>query len=154
MSCNKYKNRNYKSALQTYNGASQAVAATNTVTNPVILNLGGKITDTGCGFDYCNGGFVNVETSGLFKFESQVEIVATTGGTFTVAMLLDGVVLPETVRRIGIATGGVGQVPIATRRTLKTCCNLSEHNISIIIYSEGTAVGNVTNIAFNAIKSA
>lgn len=154
MSCNKYKNRNYKSALQTYNGASQQILATNIITNPVVLNLGSKITDTGCGFDYCNGSIVNIETSGLFKFESQIEIIATTGGTFTAAMVLDGVVLPETVRMIGVATGGVGQIPLATLRGLKTCCNIDEHNISVIVYSEGTAVGSVNNVAFNAVKLA
>ena len=154
MACDRYKNRNYKSAMQFFNTADQDILATNTVTNPVVVDLGGTVTDTGCAFDF-NARRVQVNTSGLYRFSANVNIAGITAGLVTVAMTLDGVVLPETLKTVNIGVAGTERdLQIETIRRLSTCCNIEDHNIGIIVYSDGTAVGTVDNVSGNALKLA
>lgn len=154
MACNNYKNRNYKSALQFYNTTDQDILATNTVTNPVYVELGDAITDTGIAFDLLTRS-VRVNANGLYRFSANINIVGGTGGLVTVVMTLDDTPMPETRKtvNIGAATTEV-EVSMETVRRLATCCALSEHTIGVIAYSDGTAVGAIDSVSGNAIKLA
>jgi hypothetical protein len=154
MACNNYKNRNYKSALQFFNSTDQDILATNTVTNPVSVELGDEVTDTGIAFDLLTRS-IRVNANGLYRFSAIVNIVGGTAGLVTVAMTLDGNTLPETAKTVDIggATTEVA-VPLETVRRLSTCCALSEHNIGIVAYSDGTAVGAIDSVSGNAVKLA
>lgn len=154
MSCRNYKNRNYKSAVQFSNTVDQDILATNTVTNPVYAELGDAVTDTGIAFDLLTRS-VRVNANGLYRFSANVNIVGGTAGLVTLAMTLDGVPMPETIKTvdIGAATTEV-VVPLETVRSLSTCCALSERLIGIVTYSDGTAVGTIDNVSGNAIKLA
>lgn len=154
MSCNKNKNRNYKSALQFYNSISQEIAATNILTNPLVLDLGLSTTDTGCAFDF-NSRNINVNVGGLFRFSSDVSIETTAAGNLTIAMTLDGNVIPETVKTVTVtATTTASVIHLETIKSLKTCCGVENHNIGIVVISDGTVVGNVVDVSGNALKLA
>ena len=153
MACNKYKNRNYKSALQYFNTTAQAVAATDLAVNPVIIDLGATVTDTGAAFDFKGRSF-DVCYSGLYAFETDITIDGTAAGDVTFAIVLDGVVLPETVRTITQVADVEKVVHLSTVRQLKTCCSISEHNVYLIAYSDGTGTGTIVQVSGNAIKEA
>lgn len=154
MACNNYKNRNYKSAVQFLNTIDQDITATDIVTNPVYIELGDAITDTGIAFDLLTRS-IRVNANGLYRFSAILNIVGGTAGFVTVAMTLDGIPLQETIKTvdIGAATTEIA-VPLETVRRLNTCSALSEHLIGIVVYSDGTAVGTVDNVSGNAIKLA
>ena len=154
MNCNKNKNRNYKSALQFYNLTSQAIATTNILTNPLVLNLGQSTTDTGCAFDF-NARSISVNVGGLFRFSSDVSIETTAAGELTIAMTLDGNVIPETLKTVAVtATTTASIIHLETIKSLKTCCSVENHNIGVIVISDGTVVGNVVDVSGNALKLA
>ena len=155
MGCNnKYKNKNYKSSMQFFNTVAQDIASTSIVINPVIVDIGETVTDTGCAFDF-SARRVQVNAHGLYRFSANVNILGGTAGLVTVAMTLDGVVIPETIKTvdIGSATTEV-EVSVETIRRLNTCCNYSGHSIGLIAYSDGTAVGIIDSVSGNALKLA
>lgn len=154
MACKNYKNRNYKSAIQFLNTTDQDILATNTVLNPVLVELGDEILDTGIAFDLMTRG-IRVNANGLYRFSANVNIVGGTAGLVTVALTLDGNPLQDTVKTVDIggATTEV-DVSIETLRRLSTCCALTEHTIGVIAYSDGTAVGTIDNVSGNAVKLA
>ena len=152
MGCN--KNRNYKSALQFYNRTSQAIAVTNIVSNPLVVDFGTAVTDTGCAFDF-NARNINVKVGGLFRFSSDVSIETTAAGDLVIAMTLDGNVIPETVKTLTVtATTTASVIHLETIRQLKTCCNVDSHNIGVIAVSDGTVVGTIVDVSGNALKLA
>lgn len=153
MACKNYKNRNYKSAIQTYNGAPQAIAAANTVANPVTVALGGTITDTGCAIEKDVNGF-DVECSGLYRVSYDADVTATTAGAVTLALRINGVVAPETLKVNTVAVAGAEEVSAETVRVLHTCCATTDFNVEVIAYSDGTFVGAVNNISANIVKLA
>lgn len=150
---NRYKNRNYKSAIQTYNGSSQPILATNTVTNPITVALGGKVTDTGCAIQKDTNGF-DIECSGLYRISYDADVTATTAGAVTLAIAINGVVAQETLKINTVAAAGAEEVSAETVRVLNTCCVQNDYNVEIVAYSDGTFVGAINNISANIVKLA
>lgn len=154
MACKNYKNRNFKSAVQFFNTVDQDILATNTVLNPVLVELGDATLDTGIAFDLLTRS-VRVNANGLYRFSAIVNIVGGTAGLVTLAMTLDGVPMLETIKTVDIGTATTEVVvPLETIKQLSTCSALTEHTIGVIAYSDGTAVGTIDNVSGNAVKLA
>lgn len=154
MSCSRYKNKNYKSAVEFYNAATQALTATNTVANPLTLALvGNVVTNTGVAIDL-EPSAIDIEASGLYRVYADIEFTSTAAGTITMALTLDGEILPETIKIRTVGATGTIFIPTETIRALNTCCALSQHNFGVIVYSDGTATGSVIRVSGNAVKLA
>lgn len=153
MSCNKYKNRNYKSALQFYSATQQPLAATNLIANPITVSLGAKVTDTGLAFEMDNN-TISVECSGLYKITADVNIVGETAGEVYFAIALNGIVLPETIRTITTAADIYREIHTGTVRAINLCNVLSEYNITVIAWSDGTGTTTIDRVAGNIVKLA
>lgn len=151
---NRYKNRNYKSAVEFYNNATQTLAVTNTVANPLSLNfLGNLVTNTGIAIDIETNA-IDIECSGLYRIYSDIEFTSTAAGVITMALTLDGVVLPETVKNRTVGATGTIFIPTETIRALNVCNTINQHSIGLIIYSDGVATGTVNRVSGNAVKLA
>lgn len=150
---NRYKNRNYKSAIQTYNGTNQPIVATDIISNPITVALGGAITDTGCAIRRDVDGF-DIECSGLYRISYDADVVATTAGAVTIGLLINGVLAPETLKTNTVAVGGAEEVSAETVRVFNVCNAISDFNIQAIAYSDGTFVGAIDSISVNVIKLA
>lgn len=153
MACNKYKNCHYKSAVQFYSNNVQPFLTTNIITNPVALDIGSKVTDTGMSIDEGTNS-LTIENTGLYRFSANATILGAVAGDAYVAMTLDGVVMPETLKRVSLTTADYTNVSLETVRQLSTCCGISNHIIGYIVYSDATASGSVTALSGNAIKLA
>ena len=153
MGCNKYKNRNYKSALQFYSATQQPLAATNLIANPITVLLGAKVTDTGLAFEMDNN-TISVECSGLYKITADVNIVGETAGEVYFAIAFNGIVLPETIRTITTAADIYREINKSTVRTINLCNAISEQIFSIIAWSDGTATTVIDRVAGNIVKLA
>lgn len=154
MACNnKYKTKTHKSALQTYNNTTQAIAATAIITNPVTLTLGNKVTDTGCAFTLGNSA-VYAGCNGLYSFSANIEVDGVTDGDITFAIALNGEPLPETIRTISMVAGINKVLPLRTERVINTCNIFAEYNFSILAWSDGTGAGTVTRVSTTSVKDA
>lgn len=153
MACNKYKNKNYKSALQTFNNATQAIEDTNIVTAPVSLALGSKVTDTGCAFQLGNNG-IYVAYNGLYRIDANIEVDGVTDGNVTFALTLNGEVLPETVRTISMVATINKVLALKTERVINICNTFGEYNFGVIAWSDGTGEGIVNRVSMTAVKDA
>lgn len=154
MSCNRYKNKNYKSAVEFYNTATQTLAVTNTAANPLTLNLVGTVvTNTGVAIDLEQSA-IDIECSGLYRVYADIEFTSTAAGVITMALTLDGNILPETIKVRTVGATGTIFIPTETIRRLATCCALERHTFGLIIYSDGAAAGTIGRVSGNAVKLA
>lgn len=149
----RYKNKNYKSAVQFYGSAPQEILATALVTQPIILSLGTKVTDTGCAIDF-NSNSVEIEASGLYRISVSLDVLGVTAGDITFAIALNGEILPETLNTITAVAGSSELVSFETIRTINLCCALTEANFTIVAFSDGTGVATVRRVSGNALKLA
>lgn len=149
----RYKNKNYKSAVQFYNSTSQPIVATDIITTPVILSLGSRVTDTGCSIDL-NSLDVDVETSGLYRISATLDVLGVTGGDVSFAIALNGQVLPETLNTITAVAGISELISFETIRVINTCCVNNDFNFSIVAFSDGTGEATVERLSGNAVKLA
>lgn len=150
---NRFKTKNYKSAIQFYNSTSQPIVATDIVTSPVILSLGTKATDTGIAIDFESNGF-DIEASGLYRISANLDILGVTGGDVTFALALNGQVLPETITTITAVADISELISFETVRTISICCAVTDFNFSIVAFSDGTGEATVERLSGNAIKLA
>jgi len=154
MSCSKYKNCHYKSAVQFYNSNTQPIVLADTQANPAILSLGSKVTDTGVAISFSSSG-IDISKTGLYRISADIRFGGGTAGSITTAMTLNGVVLPETVTSETIgAAGTFSSVSIETVRQLNLCCVNTDDIIGFIAYSDGDAIGSVSSISGNVVKLA
>lgn len=153
MSCNRYKTKNYKSALQFLNATPIDLTATSLIANPITVPLGNKVTDTGLAFDLSNNS-IEVNCSGLYLIDADVNITGTVAGDVFFAIALNGVVLPETIRTITTAADIYREIHTRTVRPINLCNALSEYNFSIVAWSDGTGTTTIERVAGNAIKLA
>jgi len=92
------KNPHYKSAVETYNTATQALTTT-----PTPLGLTGTVlTNTGVSLDPEQAA-VKINNAGLYQATANIQATATAAGLVSVALYLDGVLLPETQRTVTAA---------------------------------------------------
>lgn len=150
---NRYKTKCYKSAVQFLNTTDQPILATNTITNPVTLALGGRITDTGIAIDF-NAYDLDVEASGLYRISVNLDSLGVTDGDITFAIAENGIILPETINTITAVAGITKLASFETIRAINVCCGRLDHNFSIVAYSDGTGVATVTRLAGNMVKLA
>lgn len=150
---NRYKSKNYKSAVQTFNTTAQPIVATDIDTSPVVIALGTKVTDTGVAIDYESNG-VDIEASGLYRFSANIDVLGVTAGDVAFAFTMNGQVLPESLATITAVAEISELVAIETIRAINLCCAVSDANIGIIAYSDGTGAATIERISFNAVKLA
>lgn len=150
---NRYKTKCYKSAVQFYNTTDQPILATNTITNPVTLALGARVTDTGIAIDF-NAFDLDVEASGLYRISANLEILGVTAGDITVALVDNGQILQETVRDVTVTADATTIVPLETVIAINVCASILDHKFSLVAYSDGTGVATVTRLSGNIVKLA
>lgn len=146
------KNCHYKSALQYFNSSTQPVLATDLITNPVVVSLGGIVTDTGVAI---SKGFnsIGIEASGLYRISAEITSLGVTGGDITFALAKDGVILPETAKTITAVADVNKTIPLETVRYFNDCLAVN-NNLTIVAYSDGTGVADITMVSGNVIKLA
>jgi hypothetical protein len=142
------KNAHYKSSEQFYGATNTEVLAANTVTNPVVLNPLRNVTETGVAIE--DG---TILATGTYRASADVTLEGTTAGVITIAITNNGTTLPETVRSATVGVGETVSIHTETVRYFETCCNIN-HELDLIIYSDGTAVSDITMISGNIIKLA
>ena len=144
----KLKNAHYKSTEQFYGTANVEILAGNTIANPVILQPVRVITDTGVSID--DGVIL---TTGTYRLSGGVVVEGTTAGVITIAITDNGVTLPESVRSVTVGAGETVTINTETVRYFEACCAIS-HATDFIVYTDGTAVAEITLMAGNIIKEA
>lgn len=150
---NRYKCRNYKSAVQFYNSGTQAIQDTDIVTSPVILALGSRVTDTGVAIDF-NSFDVDVDNSGLYRISATLDVLGVTAGDVTFAIALNGQILQETISTITAVAGISEIISFETIRAVNVCCANNDFNFSIVAFSDGTGEATVERLSGNALKLA
>lgn len=150
---NRYKTKCYKSAVQFYNSTSQAIAATDLITSPVILNLGSRVTDTGIAIDF-NSSDIDIEASGLYRISASLEILGVTGGDITFGIALNGQLLPETLNTVTAVAAISEIVSFETVRAINVCCGNTDYNFTIVAFSDGTGAASIERLSGNAVKLA
>lgn len=150
---NNCKNSHYKSAIEFFNTTPQAITATTLITNPVTLSLGTVVTDTGVAIK-SGANAEYIEVGGLYRIKADVQVTGTVAGDISLAIAVNGNVLPETLRTVTVAAGGTVIVPMETVKRLYSYCGLDNNAITIIAYSDGTGTGTITRLSGNIIKLA
>lgn len=153
MACNRYKNRNYKSAIQFYNVTPQLLTVDSVVTNPLTLAIGNIVTDTGCAFSVFNNN-VNVDVSGLYNIDVDVNLEGTVAGEVTFAIALNGEILPETLRTVTTVADAWQVIHLGTERLINICNTFGQYNLSVVAFSDGTATGTIQRVSGNITKMA
>lgn len=144
----KLRNAHYKSTEQFFGTNNTEITAGNTITNPVIVSPIRNITVTGVAIE--DGVIL---ATGTYRASADVIVEGTTAGLITIAIEDNGVVLPETVRTVTVGAGASIEITTETVRYWETCCSLN-HSLDLIIYSDGTAVADITLVSGNIIKLA
>lgn len=151
MSCGngRHKTCHDKSCQRFYNSTSQALPVSSTVQLAI---AGTKVVDSGISIETEPMNYTTVKT-GLYHFAGDVIINMTAGGVVVFRMLMDGVVLPCTVRTF---TAGTGYREIHTETDLELdgcCCNVA-HTFTFEIVTDATATGTVTQFCSGITKLA
>lgn len=144
----KLKNCHYKSTQQFYTTATQELTAANTIANPIVPNSYRIVTDTGVAID--DG---VVLATGTYRLSGDVTLEGTTAGVVTVAITDNTTALPETVISATVGSGETVSIHTETVRYFESCCNI-QHPFDLVVYSDGTAVADVTLMSGNIIKLA
>lgn len=151
MSCGnaRHKTCHDKSCQRYYNNNIQTLPVN---TDLQLIIEGTKVVDTGISIETEPMNYTTVKT-GLYHFSGDVIINLTASGVVIFRMLMDGVVLPCTVRTI---TAGTGYSEIHTETDLELdgcCCNVS-HTFTFEIVTDATATGTVTQFCSGITKLA
>lgn len=144
----KLRNAHYKSTEQFFGTTNTTVEAGNISTNPVRIEPLRNITETGVAIE--EGAIL---ATGTYRASADVTLEGTTAGVMTIAIEDNGVALPETVRSATVGVGETVSISTETVRYWQTCCGMN-HALDLVIYSDGTAVADITLIAGNIIKLA
>lgn len=144
----KLRNAHYKSTEQFFGATNTTVEAGNISTNPVRIQPLRNITETGVAIE--DGVIL---ATGTYRVSADVTLEGTTAGVMTIAIEDNGVALPETVRSATVGVGETVSISTETVRYWQTCCGMN-HALDLVIYSDGTAVADITLIAGNIIKLA
>ena len=151
MSCGngRHKTCHDKSCQRFYNSTAQALAVSTTTQLAI---AGVKVVDSGISIETEPMNYTTVKT-GLYHFAGDVIINLTAGGVVVFRMLMDGVVLPCTVRTF---TAGTGYREIHTETDLELdgcCCDVS-HTFTFEIVTDAAATGTVTQFCSGITKLA
>lgn len=145
----RHKTCHDKSCQRFYNAIAQDLPVSTTTQ---LIIAGSKVVDSGVSIETAPLNYTILKT-GLYHFAGDVIINLTTGGVVTFRMLMDGVVLPCTVRTF---TAGTGYREIHTETDLELdgcCCDIS-HTFTFELVTDAAAVGQVTHFCSGIIKEA
>ena len=141
------KNPHYKSAVETYNTATQALTTT-----PAPLGLTGTVlTNTGVSLDPEQAA-VKINNAGLYQARANVQALATAAGDIVIALYLDGVLLPETQRTVTAAADAT--VSITTDMLRSIPCDCNAHTLQLYGWAVGSAAASVTFAQLGVVKQA
>ena len=141
------KNPHYKSAVETYNTATQALTIT-----PAPLGLTGTVlTNTGVSLDPEQAA-VRINNAGLYRASANIQALATAAGDIVIGLYLDGVLLPETRRTVTAAADAA--VSITTDMLRSIPCDCNSHTLQLYGWVVGAAAANVTFAQLAVVKEA
>lgn len=138
-----------KSCQRFYNNNPQTLAVDSTTQ---LVIAGNRVVDSGISIETQPQSYNTVKT-GLYHFSGDVVINLTTAGVVVFRMLMDGVVLPCTIRTF---TAGTGYREIHTETDLELdgcCCNVN-HQFTFEVVTDTTAVGSVASFCSGVTKLA
>lgn len=143
----KNKNPHFKSAVQSFSGATQTLTAT-----AAPVNFGVSVsTNTGVALEpYPN--YLDVLYTGLYEFDFSVTVDATAAGDVTIQIYENGVALPETLRVVTVPIG-YSVIDTETIRYVRAACEAPEQ-IQLYAKTDGTAVATVSPVTLTALKLA
>lgn len=141
------KNPHYKSAVETYNTATQALTTT-----PAPLGLTGTVlTNTGVSLDPEQAA-VKINNAGLYRASANIQATATAAGDIVIGLYLDGVLLPETLRTVTAAADA--SVSITTDMLRSIPCDCNAHTLQLYGWVVGSAAANATFAQVAIVKEA
>lgn len=141
------KNPHYKSAVETYNTATQALTIT-----PAPLGLTGTVlTNTGVSLDPEQAA-VKINNAGLYRASANIQALASAAGNIVIAMYLDGVLLPETQRTVTAAANDT--VSVTTNMLRSVPCSCNTHTLQLYGWVVGAAAAEVTFAQLAIVKEA
>lgn len=141
------KNPHYKSAVETYNTATQALTTT-----PAPLGLTGTVlTNTGVSLAPEQAA-VKINNAGLYRASANVQATATAAGDIVIGLYLDGVLLPETRRTVTAAADA--SVSITTDMLRSIPCDCNAHTLQLYGWVVGSAAANATFAQVAIVKEA
>ena len=141
------KNPHYKSAVETYNTATQTLTTT-----PAPLGLTGTVlTNTGVSLDPEQAA-VKINNDGLYRASANIQATATAAGDIVIGLYLDGVLLPETQRTVTAAADS--SVSITTDMLRSIPCDCNAHTLQLYGWVVGSAAANATFAQVAIVKEA
>lgn len=151
MSCGSRKNKNCyaKSCQRYYNNNAQVLDAGETLQ---LVIAGNRVVDSGISIETQPQNFITVKT-GLYRISGDVVISPTAAGDVTLAVYMDGVQLPCTLRTITLGTG-TREVHTETDLELDGCCCDVEHSFAFVLISPGAGAGTVIESCYAMLKLA
>lgn len=141
------KNPHYKSAVESYNTATQALTTT-----PAPLGLTGTVlTNTGVSLSPEQAA-VKINNAGLYQARANVQALAAAAGDIVIGLYLDGVLLPETRRTVTAAADAA--VSITTDMLRSIPCDCTSHTLQLYGWVVGAAAASVTFAQMATVKQA
>lgn len=138
-----------KSCQRFYNNNPQAIAVGGTTQ---LVIKGNKVVDSGISIETESQNYTVVKR-GLYHISADVVIEGVTAGDVTLSVLMDGVVLPCTIKPATLAAGGFTQIHTETDLCLTSCCCDVNHTFTFVLTST-TGAGNVTQFCSGVLKLA
>lgn len=143
----KNKNPHFKSSISAFAGADQTLTATATP-----INIGNSVTtETGVAIKPFSN-YLEVDYTGLYKFDFSVMINATTAGDITIQAYENGSPMAETARIVTVPVG-YSVIDTETIRFIKPGCGESAQ-IQLYVNTDGTAAAVVDKATATAVKLA
>lgn len=141
------KNPHYKSAVETYNTATQTLTTT-----PAPLGLTGTVlTNTGVSLSP-EQATIKINNSGLYQASANIQALASAAGNIAIALYLDGVLLPETQRTVTAAANDT--VSVTTNMLRSVPCSCNTHTLQLYGWVVGAAAAEVTFAQLAVVKEA
>lgn len=139
-----------KSCQRYYNMNPQILAAGSTLQLEI---AGARVVDSGLSIETQPQSFTTLKT-GLYHLAADVVINASAAGDVTLQFLMDGVVLPCTVRTFTLAATGSREIHTETDLELTGCCCDVTHSFTLVMVSPAAGAGTVTQVCAGIIKEA
>lgn len=145
--CNKHKSCHDKSCQRFYNTAAQIFAVDQTITLQI---AGNRVVDSGIAIDTDVSSF-NVSKPGLYHIVADAIVLATTAGSGTLRVLMNGVALPCSARLVSLPLGNAVEIHTETEIRIDCCCG---NNTFAFEFESDTAAGSVVSLCTGMLKLA
>lgn len=143
MACS--NSRYQKSGITLINANAQTVTAAATTLAP-----GTSVFTSGCSLALGGNG-IAIQSSGLYRAEGHVTITPSAAGTITLALYLNGVLLPSSVRQNTVAADTVYTIDTDAAIFEGGACCMLKPQITLVV--SGVA-GTVSWLSMSAVKQA